>query len=389
MGYFLQPSSLAGWLGLSLVIVLLLALATFWLLKSYLTPVLDKVAENESVTIDFAAQFEQDTSLPLLSPILEVANKRLAAADSAMISVRNSVARLKPMSEGVRDNQMQFEQSAIINQRRNDEVFKGIKQIRESNEEVSVDIKAAFDSIIQEEQLVKDSQQVIDKAVESINLLVENVRSASTKIGQLKDASDQIDDIIKTISAIADQTNLLALNAAIEAARAGDMGRGFAVVADEVRQLAKRTHDSTLEVRERIEQIQQLTHDSYESMTQGASYSEEAVSQTSLTYDYLNKIAEALVTVSETADHMRESSNREREETLKMVQNIEELVEFNEAALKNSRQSTLSADDLINLSLHILERLSAFGVSDDKLDESMRSTVRNVQKSDQGFVELF
>ena len=70
------------------------------------------------------------------------------------------------------------------------------------------------------------------------------------------------------IQDIAEQTNLLALNATIEAARAGEAGKGFAVVATEVKELAKQTAEATEDIRQRIEAIQNSSHEAIQSISE-------------------------------------------------------------------------------------------------------------------------
>ncbi len=119
------------------------------------------------------------------------------------------------------------------------------------------------------EQMASMTRQNADNANKTNETTISNnktivlgagaVNDMSQAMAEIKDSSEKIRNIVKTIEDIAFQTNLLALNAAVEAARAGEAGKGFAVVADEVRNLAQRSaqaaRDTTELIRSTVERV--------------------------------------------------------------------------------------------------------------------------------------
>lgn len=170
------------------------------------------------------------------------------------------------------------------------------------------------------QQQAISGQGRVEEAVAMIRQVAIGMEQAAATINRLEQESNQIGEIVNAIRAISDQTNLLALNAAIEAARAGEAGRGFAVVADEVRQLANRTQSATVEIQNKIEQLQQRTGEAVNTMHETSRQSEQAVVQAGDAGQTLHEIVAAveritglntqIATAAEQQSKVAEETNR-------------------------------------------------------------------------------
>lgn len=114
-----------------------------------------------------------------------------------------------------------------------------------------------------------EGRRAIDTTKEQMNNIEKIVSKLDGDIKILGGRSNEIGQIVETISEIAEQTNLLALNAAIEAARAGEQGKGFAVVAEEVRTLAESSKQAADRITSLISQIQNDTNNAVSAMDDG------------------------------------------------------------------------------------------------------------------------
>ena len=144
-----------------------------------------------------------------------------------------------------------------------------VNRINDDIQQVTSKINNMSDSSNRTASAANDGRSTVETAISQMDKIDRAVSHSATVVIQLGERSNEIGQIVDTISGIAGQTNLLALNAAIEAARAGEQGRGFAVVAEEVRKLAEQSEESAKQIATLIGEIQVETNNAVEAMNEG------------------------------------------------------------------------------------------------------------------------
>lgn len=206
---------------------------------------------------------------------------------------------------------------------------------------------------------VATSSGEIDKALATINGLVDSVRAISSQIAIFEAAMTRIRRVADNIGGIARQTNLLALNATIEAARAGVAGRGFAVVAGEVKVLSKQTSEATAEIGATISELSG-------ELRRLLAHSGEGVSRAELVGQSATVIGRAMGMVGDAVTDVNDNVSQIAEETRDIADRCDSFAETVTGlvdSVEESSKALQSASDRTDKILGLGERIMVMTAS--------------------------
>jgi len=193
-------------------------------------------------------------------------------------------------------------------------------------------------------------------------------------VSSLHKRSEEIDDIVRTITGIAGQTNILALNAGIEASRAGTYGQGFAVVAAEVKKLAELSAGSASQIAELIRDIRTEIDQSSRSVKEVTISMDAGMRKVELTGGLFAEISSSVEEVTEQIQEVSSAVRQMIHLTDQVVQSTDSIVAVAEqtstrmisvASASEEQMATIqeisaSADFLSHMADNLQERIQRF-----------------------------
>ncbi|MDD0974042.1 methyl-accepting chemotaxis protein [Pseudomonas fontis] len=309
-----------------------------------LTPQITIEGKDEPARLLTALKQMQQSLRDTIGRISDSSNQ-LASASEELSAVTEDATR------GLHQQTQEIEQAATA-----------VNQMTSAVEEVASNAVATSEASQESNRIAHQGREQVRLTVTSIEALAAGVTANSEEVGQLALQVHGITKVLDVIGAIAEQTNLLALNAAIEAARAGDAGRGFAVVADEVRALAHRTQQSTREIEQMIDGIQQGTNRAVEGMQQTSLRARGTLEGAHAAGEALEGIASAIHLINERNLVIASASEQQAQVAREVDRNLTNIRDLALQSSAGANQTSAASQALSQLAIELNTLVGRFSV---------------------------
>ncbi|WP_298722227.1 methyl-accepting chemotaxis protein [uncultured Ferrovibrio sp.] len=224
-----------------------------------------------------------------------------------------------------------------------------VDEVLKTSEQAAQRAQSVVEASQRAVEVSNSGRKAITESIEVMDAVRESANSTAEAILALARQAQSISEITASVNEIAEQTNLLALNAAIEAARAGEAGKGFAVVASEIKALAEQSKKATTQVRQILGEIQQATNAAVIATEESGKSVNGAINTINAAGATINELVETINSAVQAAIQIAASANQQNagmsQVHLAMAQ-INQVANQNLAATKQSEQAARNLNAL-------------------------------------------
>lgn len=319
-------------IGICLIAGLIIGVIAFFITRTITRPLkqtvlfVQKVSEGDfSESVDIKSNDELGTMVNNVNSMNGKLRDMIKEIISGISQLNTSSGRLTDLSTQVSNRAQDNANKANTVSVAAEGMTANINSVASAMEESSVNVNTVASAAEEMNSTIIEIARNAESARGITLNAVEKVNESTGMMNELSMAAKEIGNVVETITDISEQVNLLSLNATIEAARAGEAGKGFAVVASEIKDLAKQTSDASLDIKAKIDNIQQSSKGSLTSI--------ETI---------LSVISEVNDIVSTIATSVEEQSSATRE----ISQNISQASSGIEEVNENVSQSSVSVGEI-------------------------------------------
>jgi methyl-accepting chemotaxis protein len=333
-----------------LLVVIGLAGGLFWYFK-YLFRPMDQavVSMTEVADGNLHCTIPKSKSKDETSKLVKSLSRMVSQLRDIMGEITSSTDRLSEATQQLNGAATRSSQQTLSQKQETDQVATAVTEMASTILEVAQNASEAALATSEANSATENGKLLVQQTISSINTLADNVNNAGEVISVLQKESHSISSVLDVIRGIAEQTNLLALNAAIEAARAGESGRGFAVVADEVRTLATKTQQSTEEIQQMIEKLQNGSAAAVKAVEDSQVSSQETVERASNAEQALISITESVKTITDMNTHIATAAEEQSVVAGMISKNVNNIVELSNEAEQVTDEVSASVSHLTEL----------------------------------------
>ena len=250
-----------------------------------------------------------------------------------------------------------------------DQMSSSIAEITSTMEELSASSTQIADhsqSVVDVANLTLDSSKKGADAMQLLQLRMTDINqdsiSSLQEIMQLGQKSKEISKVMDLINTLADQTKLIAFNAALEASSAGESGKRFSVVASEIRRLADSVTDSTHEIEDRVQEIQDSISRLVITSEKGASSIQLGMQVSSETAQDLDALVKTSSRTSNAAQQISLSTKQQKTASSQVVIALHDIANASSRNAESVRSITEISEEMLHMSGNLNQLVHEFKV---------------------------